>query len=55
MISPFLLWWIYSIAQLTVQLYVESKRKKIEVIRKQYSQAEIVDVTSFIRSTVGKV
>ncbi|WP_375339827.1 DUF6939 family protein [Lyngbya sp. CCAP 1446/10] len=29
-----------------MQLYVESKRKKIEVIRKQYSQVEMVDVTS---------
>ncbi|WP_255512961.1 MULTISPECIES: DUF6939 family protein [unclassified Tychonema] len=29
-----------------MQLYVESKRKKIEVIRKQSSEAEIIDVTS---------
>jgi hypothetical protein len=29
-----------------MQIYVEGKRKKIETIRKQYSDAEIVDVTS---------
>ncbi|WP_445243099.1 MULTISPECIES: DUF6939 family protein [unclassified Microcoleus] len=29
-----------------MQLYVESKRKKIDVIRGPYSQAEIVDITS---------
>ncbi|WP_445240104.1 DUF6939 family protein [Microcoleus vaginatus] len=31
---------------MTRQLYFESKRKKIEVIRKQSSEAEIIDVTS---------